>query len=114
MLQYIKPYRHYAAMTIVFMVGEVLVDLYQPRLMESIVNEGVLGLNHGGVPDLPLVAQTGLSMVLIVLLGGFCGVMGAICVNSARRISATTSARTVSSASCICRWSRSMRSARAL
>ena len=42
MLQYIKPYRHYAAMTIVFMVGEVLVDLYQPRLMESIVNEGVL------------------------------------------------------------------------
>lgn len=81
MLQYIKPYRHYAAMTIVFMVGEVLVDLYQPRLMESIVNEGVLGLNHGGVPDLPLVAQTGLSMVLIVLLGGFCGVMGAICVN---------------------------------
>lgn len=81
MLQYIKPYRIYAVMTIAFMIGEVLVDLYQPRLMESIVNEGVLGLNHGGVPDLPLVAQTGLSMVLIVLLGGFCGVMGAICVN---------------------------------
>ena len=81
MLQYIKPYRIYAVMTIAFMIGEVLVDLYQPRLMESIVNEGVLGLNHDGVPDLPLVAQTGLSMVLIVLLGGFCGVMGAICVN---------------------------------
>lgn len=81
MLQYIKPYRIYAVMTIAFMIGEVLVDLYQPRLMESIVNEGVLGLNHGGVPDLPLVAQTGLSMVLIVLLGGFCGVVGAICVN---------------------------------
>ena len=81
MLQYIMTYRHYAAKTIVVMVVEVLVDLYLPRLMESIVNEGVLGLNLGGVPDLPLVAQTGLSMVLIVLLGGFCGVMGAICVN---------------------------------
>lgn len=81
MLQYIKPYRHYAAMTIVFMVGEVLIDLYQPRMMETIVNEGVLGLNHGGVPDLSLVTQTGIWMALIVAIGGICGVMGGVCVN---------------------------------
>ena len=81
MLQYIKPYRHYAAMTIVFMVGEVLIDLYQPRMMETIVNEGVLGLHHGGVPDLSLVMQTGLWMALIVAIGGICGVMGGVCVN---------------------------------
>lgn len=81
MLQYIKPYRHYAAMTIVFMVGEVLIDLYQPRMMETIVNEGVLGLHHGGVPDLSLVMQTGIWMALIVAIGGICGVMGGVCVN---------------------------------
>ena len=76
MLHYIKPYRHYAVLTIVFMVSEVLIDLYQPRLMEAIVNEGVLGLHHGGVPDLSLVMQTGLWMALIVAVGGVCGVMG--------------------------------------
>ena len=65
MLHYIKPYRYYAVLTIVFMVSEVLIDLYQPRLMEAIVNEGVLGLHHGGVPDLSLVMQTGLWMALI-------------------------------------------------
>ena len=81
MLQYIKPYRIYAVMTIAFMIGEVLVDLYQPRLMESIVNEGVLGLHHGGVPDLSLVTQTGIWMALIVAIGGICGVMGGVCVN---------------------------------
>lgn len=81
MLQYIKPYRHYAAMTIMFMVGEVLIDLYQPRMMETIVNEGVLGLHHGGVPDLSLVMQTGIWMALIVAIGGICGVMGGVCVN---------------------------------
>ena len=81
MLQYIKPYCHYAAMTIVFMVGEVLIDLYQPRMMETIVNEGVLGLHHGGVPDLSLVMQTGIWMALIVAIGGICGVMGGVCVN---------------------------------
>ena len=81
MLHYIKPYRHYAVLTIVFMVSEVLIDLYQPRLMEAIVNEGVLGLHHGGVPDLSLVMQTGLWMALIVAVGGVCGVMGGVCVN---------------------------------
>lgn len=81
MLQYIKPYRIYAVMTIAFMIGEVLVDLYQPRLMESIVNQGVLGLHHGGVPDLSLVMQTGIWMALIVAIGGICGVMGGVCVN---------------------------------
>lgn len=81
MLHYIKPYRYYAVLTIVFMVSEVLIDLYQPRLMEVIVNEGVLGLHHGGVPDLSLVMQTGLWMALIVAIGGVCGVMGGVCVN---------------------------------
>lgn len=66
MLKYIKPYRGYDALTIFFMVGEVLIDLYQPSMMEIIVNEGVLGLHHGGVPDLSLVMETG-GMILNVI-----------------------------------------------
>ena len=67
MLKYIKPYRGYDALTIFFMVGEVLIDLYQPHMMEIIVNEGVLGLHHGGVPDLSRVMETG-GMILVVFL----------------------------------------------
>ncbi|MGN0949809.1 MAG: ABC transporter ATP-binding protein [Mitsuokella sp.] len=81
MLHYLKPYYGTAVLTICFMISEVLIDLYQPRMMASIVNEGILGLGRGGLPDPELVLQTGLLMVLVVLVGGFCGVMGAVCVN---------------------------------
>lgn len=81
MLHYLKPYYGTAVLTICFMIAEVLVDLYQPRMMAAIVNEGILGIGHGGLPDPELVLWTGLAMVLIVLVGGFCGVMGGVCVN---------------------------------
>lgn len=81
MLHYLKPYRITAVLTICFMIGEVLIDLYQPRMMAVIVNEGILGLGHGGLPNPELVLYTGLAMVLIVFVGGFCGVMGGVCVN---------------------------------
>lgn len=81
MLHYIRPYRGTAVLTICFMISEVLIDLYQPRMMASIVNEGILGLGHGGLPNPELVLYTGLAMVLIVLVGGFCGVMGGVCDN---------------------------------
>ena len=81
MLHYLKPYYGTAVLTICFMIAEVLIDLYQPRMMAAIVNEGILGIGHGGLPDPELVLWTGLAMVLIVLVGGFCGVMGGVCVN---------------------------------
>ena len=112
MLHYIKPYRHYAVLTIVFMVSEVLIDLYQPRLMEAIVNEGVLGLHHGGVPDLSLVMQTGLWMALIVAVGGVCGVMGGICVNFCAQNFGNDIRKDCFGASCSSRWSRLTRFAR--
>lgn len=57
------------------MVGEVLMDLLQPRLMSRIVDEGVLGSGNGGTGDLQLIFTLGLTMVGLVLFGGFCGSM---------------------------------------
>ena len=62
MLSYLKKYRLFLILTPLFMVGEVVMDLWQPRLMSVIVNDGVLGLNHGGVGDMDLVIRTGLKM----------------------------------------------------
>lgn len=56
-------------------------DLLQPRLMAVIVDEGVLGLSHGGVGDLGLVINTGVRMVGLVLFGCFCGVMSGVFAN---------------------------------
>ncbi|MBQ7267659.1 MAG: hypothetical protein IJR11_04740, partial [Synergistaceae bacterium] len=64
-----------------FMIAEVCVDLYQPRMMRVIVDFGVLGLNNNGTPDIALVLQTGLRMILIVFAGGFCGVMCGVLTN---------------------------------
>ena len=63
------------------MVGEVMMDLLQPRMMSRIVDEGVLGLNHGGVGDMNVIWTLGLRMILIVLLGCFCGSMNNVFVH---------------------------------
>lgn len=75
MLKYLKKYWYIAVIAAVFMVIEVSVDLYQPRLMEAIVDDGILGLNNGGVSDINLVVSTGIRMVLIVFCGGLAGVL---------------------------------------
>lgn len=41
--------------------------------MSRIVDDGVLGVNNGGVPDLHLVWTLGLQMTGLVLIGGLCG-----------------------------------------
>ncbi|MCH5344529.1 MAG: ABC transporter ATP-binding protein [Acetatifactor sp.] len=63
------------------MLGEVSMDLLQPRLMRTIVDEGVLGLSNGGVGDLQLVISTGLRMIGLVIFGGFCGIMSGVFAN---------------------------------
>ena len=75
MWNYIKKYLHFAILAAAFMVGEVLMDLIQPGIMKSIVDDGVLGLNHQGIGDLHLVWSLGLTMICLVLFGGFCGSM---------------------------------------
>ena len=64
-----------------FMVAEVYVDLYQPRMMATIVDDGILGLNNGGVSNLQLVISTGIKMLLVVLAGGICGMLSGVFSN---------------------------------
>lgn len=48
-------------------------DLIQPGIMRQIVDDGVLGLNNGGVGDLGLIWRLGTQMIGLVLFGGMCG-----------------------------------------
>lgn len=81
MIKYLKKYRLFFILAPLFMLGEVSMDLLQPRLMATIVDEGVLGLSNGGVGDLHLVICTGVRMVGLVLFGCFCGVMSGVFAN---------------------------------
>lgn len=73
MWKYIKRYLHLAILAALFMVGEVSMDLIQPSLMSRIVDDGVLGLNNNGVGNLHLILTLGLSMIVLVILGGLSG-----------------------------------------
>ena len=78
MLRYLKKYWFFALLAPLFMVGEVSMDLLQPRLMSIIVDEGVLGLSNNNVGDLQLVITTGLQMIGLVMLGAFFGIMSGV------------------------------------
>ncbi|MCH5258392.1 MAG: ABC transporter ATP-binding protein [Lachnospiraceae bacterium] len=81
MIKYLKKYSLFFILAPLFMLGEVSMDLLQPRLMAAIVDDGVLGLSNGGVGDLSLVIYTGVRMVGLVLFGCFCGVMSGVFAN---------------------------------
>lgn len=81
MLKYLKKYWLWTILAPLFMIGEVSMDLVQPRLMSSIIDEGVLGINNGGVGSLDIVLSTGIRMVLLVAVGGLCGVMSGVFAN---------------------------------
>lgn len=81
MLKYVKKYWFYALLAPIFMIGEVLMDLLQPRLMSIIIDEGVLGLSNNYVGSLDLVVRTGLQMIGLVVIGGICGVLSGVFAN---------------------------------
>lgn len=66
--KYLKPYALFAVLTPLSMVGEVLGDLLQPKLMSKIVDDGVLG------QDMNFIIRTGLLMLLVLIGGGACGI----------------------------------------
>ena len=68
LLSYLKKYLFLAILASGFMIAEVYFDLYQPRMMQQIVDHGILGLNNNGVPDLNLVVSTGIRMLLVVIV----------------------------------------------
>ena len=81
MLKYLKKYWFFALLAPIAMVGEVCMDLLQPRLMSTIVDEGVLGLSNNGVGDLNLIITVGLKMIGFVLLGSLFGILSGVFAN---------------------------------
>ena len=81
MIKYLRKYWLFFILAPLFMLGEVSMDLLQPRLMGTIVDEGVLGLSNGGVGDMGLVISTGIRMIGLVLFGCFCGIMSGVFAN---------------------------------
>lgn len=68
LVKYLKPHILFALLTPLSMIGEVIVDLCQPKLMSKIVDDGVLG--H----DMGLIVRTGIIMMILIIIGGACGV----------------------------------------
>ena len=75
MLRFLKKYWYIGLIGSLFMVGEVLIDLIQPKMMARIVDEGILKGNAD------LVVSVGIRMILVVFLGGTCGIMSGVFVN---------------------------------
>ena len=77
MLRYLKKYWPLCLLCSLMMLGETAVDLLQPDYMARIVDDGVL---RG---DMPLILALGLRMIVLVALGGACGVAGGVFGNLA-------------------------------
>ena len=89
LFKYLKPYKGYAILSPLLMMGEVLADLCLPYLMSFIVNYGIIGedLRENGVAyfvmrllfgdvsysSLQIIITFGILMLLIVMVGGFFG-----------------------------------------
>lgn len=75
--KYLRPYWLFALLAPLTMIGEVAIDLMQPKLMSKIVDEGVIGQN------LELIISTGLTMLLLVAIGGLFGILSAAFASNA-------------------------------
>ena len=89
---YLKPYTFLAVISPLLMIGEVAADLCLPKLMSIIVDYGinasgnvsksplgsfVMSLLHGAGPytSMEVILTFGILMLVVVLVGGFFGVM---------------------------------------
>ncbi|MGN1344943.1 MAG: ABC transporter ATP-binding protein [Traorella sp.] len=81
MWKYVKKYVPFAILAGLFMIGEVSMDLIQPKMMSQIVDNGVLGLNNNGIGDMNLIWKLGLQMVILVIIGGLCGSLNNVFVH---------------------------------
>ena len=71
MFKYMKPYWFIALLAPITMIAEVFIDLQLPKLMSTIVDDGVL------VGNLGLVIDTGIKMILLSIVGGISGILAA-------------------------------------
>lgn len=98
LFKYLKPYKFFAVLSPLLMMGEVLADLCLPYLMSFIVNYGIIGedisenrvayfimrtlFGEGAYTSLQMIFTFGALMLLIVLVGGF---FGTFCAYTAAR-----------------------------
>lgn len=75
LFKHLARYWYFSLLASGFMVAEVFVDLLQPRLMQRIVDEGILGT------DVSLVVSVGIKMILVVVCGGLCGLLSGVFTN---------------------------------
>jgi ATP-binding cassette subfamily B protein len=68
LLRFLKPHWHFALIAPLLMVGEVLLDLMQPRLIQQIIDAGIA---HS---DIAAVIRIGFWMMGFMLLAGLFGV----------------------------------------
>ena len=84
---YLKKYWFFAIISPLFMAGEVIMDLFQPKLMAEIVNT-VVQVGAGNMEGSDIVMRTifitALKMLGMVAVGGF---MGLMCCYTASRAS---------------------------
>ncbi len=77
MLRYLRKFWYWCVLCMLMEIVETAMDLLQPAMMASIVDDGVLGLN------LSLVIHVGIEMILLVIVGGAAGVCGSLFGNTA-------------------------------
>ena len=77
MLKYLKQYWFFCLLAPLFMLGELTMDLLQPDMMATIVDDGVLTGN------MQVIIDVGIRMVLLVVFGGTCGVLCGVFANIA-------------------------------
>lgn len=75
LVSYLKPYWLFCLLSPVLMAGEVIIDLFQPKLMSVIVEESISGKPFAEI--LPTVIWIGLIMIGSVIVGGVCGSLSA-------------------------------------
>lgn len=76
-LTYLKKYRYIAALSPLFMILEVSMDLIQPDLMSRIVDEGVLAEN------MDIILNLGIQMVIFTVIGCIGGILSGVFGNIA-------------------------------
>ena len=99
--KFLKPYWYLVLISPVMMMGEVVADLFQPKLMSVIVDGGILGggdvsaskigsfimkLFHGDGPytSMEVIITLGITMLSLLVIGGF---FGTFCAYTAAKAS---------------------------
>ena len=74
--KYIKPYIWFMILSPLLMLVEVFMDLQQPTLMSTIVDDGILAMNEAGQisSDMGIIMTTSIKMLICALVGMVGGV----------------------------------------